>query len=176
MIFALAAAWSCAGGMQTGTQGEKRTPAPPVILQAFAAKSVRPGGTWKVYLNAKDPEGEMKYIAATLYQPGIGTTPVSRTRITLENQKELNGYVYWNAPPWGNIEFSNLTLSLDIQDKGGQHSRTVEFPVTLSTYSPQEAPPPGIFQENNLGPIMIRLRTIEEREGPPSLFFNHFPF
>ncbi len=174
-MFSFTAAWGCAGGMQAGTQGQKKTPAPPVITQAFAAKSVRPGGTWKVYLAAKDPEGEMKYVTATMYQPGIGTTPVSRTRIKPENQKELNGYVYWNAPVWGNLEFSNLALSLDIEDKAGQHSRSIDFPLSINTYYPQEAPPPGIFEENNLGPIMIRLRTIEEREGPPSMFFGPFP-
>ncbi len=168
-------ACGCAAGMSAGTQGEKKTPAPPVITQAFAATSVRPGGTWKIYLIAKDPEGEMRYIVATIYQQGVGTTPVSRTRIRPENQNELNGYVYWTAPVRGEFEFSNLTLNLDIQDKAGQHSRAIEFPVSISTYQAQEPPPPGIFQENNLGPIMIRLQPIGEREGPPSILFPPFP-
>jgi hypothetical protein len=29
----------------------------PVITQAFAAKEVRPGEPWKIYLNASDPNG-----------------------------------------------------------------------------------------------------------------------
>ncbi len=169
------AAWGCAGGMPAGTQGQKKTPAPPVITQAYAATAVRPGGTWKVYLIAKDPEGEMKYIVATMDQQGIGTTPVSRTRIKPENQKELNGYVYWNVPVGRNLEFTSLTLSLDIQDKAGQHSRSIDFPLSINTFSPQEPPPPGVFQENNLGPIMIRLLPREDREGPPSIFFGPFP-
>ena len=36
--------------------------APPVISQSFAPKEARPGDTWKVYLKAEDPNGDMRRI------------------------------------------------------------------------------------------------------------------
>jgi hypothetical protein len=43
----------------------------PAIVQSFAPTQIRPGDVWKVYLKASNPEGKMKYIFATISQPGI---------------------------------------------------------------------------------------------------------
>ncbi|MCJ7495779.1 MAG: hypothetical protein MUP68_16330 [Deltaproteobacteria bacterium] len=39
----------------------------------------------------------MKYIVCTIDQPGIGTYPVSFTRIKEENRQELSGHIYLNT-------------------------------------------------------------------------------
>ena len=134
----------------------------PVIFQSFASKELRAGDVWKVYLKASDPEGKMRYIFATITQPGVGVYPVSITRIKGENQKELSGYIYLNTAPAEPTNFFNLTLTLavNIQGKGGVFSPPVFFPLSFSTQRSQEAPPDGVFREQNLGPIMIDLRTV----------------
>ena len=71
----------------------------PMIVQSFASKELRAGDVWKVYLKASDPEGKMRYIFATISQPGVGIYPVSITRIKGENRKELSGYIYRILPP-----------------------------------------------------------------------------
>jgi hypothetical protein len=148
---------------QPAVEGEK----PPVILQSFASKELRPGDVWKVYLKASDPEGKMRYIFATISQPGVGTYPVSITRIKGENQKELSGYLYLSTARAVPTSLFNLTLTLavNIQGKGGVFSQPVFFPLSFSPQSVREAPPDGVFSEQNLGPIMINLRTVGGKKG-----------
>ena len=102
----------------------------------------------------------MKYIFATISQPGVGLYPVSITRIKGENQKELSGYLYMNTAPTLPVEFFNLTLSLaiSIQGKGGVFSQPVVFPLSFSPQPAGEAPPEGVFREQNLGSIMVSLQ------------------
>ena len=148
---------------QPAVEGEK----PPVILQSFASKELRPGDVWKVYLKASDPEGKMRYIFATISQPGVGVYPVSITRIKGENQKDLSGYIYLNTARAVPTSFFNLnlTLAVNIQGQGGVFSPTVFFPLSFSRQSAREAPPDGLFAEQNLGPIMINLRTVGGKKG-----------
>ena len=132
----------------------------PVIVQSFASKDLRAGDVWKVYLNASDPGGKMKYIFATIFQPGVGIYPVSITRIKKENQKEISGYIYLNTAPAPPSAFFNqtLTLTINIQGKGGVFSQPAVFPLSFSFESVREKPPEGVFKEQDLGPIMITLR------------------
>jgi len=134
----------------------------PVILQSFAPKEITPGDVWKVYLKASDPDGKMKYIFATVSQPGVGSYPVSITRIKDENQKELSGYIYLNTAPARSARFFNLTLILtvNIKDEKGQFSRPAVFPLSFMAKPSPEAPPEGVFNEQDLGPIMVTLRTV----------------
>ena len=88
-------AMSCAAMTMTGE--EKYGKSVPVITGAFASKELIPGHTWKVYLKASDPDGDMQYIVSNVYQPGWGDYPLSRTRIREENRKELDGYIYLNT-------------------------------------------------------------------------------
>jgi hypothetical protein len=52
--------------------------ATPVITNSFACRQIRPGDTWKIYLLAEDPEGEMKAIVCTVDQPGAGVRGFGR--------------------------------------------------------------------------------------------------
>lgn len=158
---------SCAGMEPVQKREETYGKAVPVIHQAFAAKQIWPGETWKVYLIASDPDGDMKNIVSTIDQPGVGTYPVSITKIQEENQKEFSGYVYLNTQSFDDLTFVNLTLTVQIQDKAGHYSQPVTFPLLLSaTAQQQETPVSGVFQEASLGPIMIQLRTIRDDGGP----------
>jgi hypothetical protein len=134
----------------------------PVIVQSFAPKEITPGDVWKVYLKASDPDGKMKYIFATVSQPGVGSYPVSITRIKDENQKELSGYIYLNTGPARLANFFDLTLTLtvNIKDDKGQFSKPAVFPLSFVAKPSPEAPPEGVFNEQDLGPIMVTLRTV----------------
>jgi hypothetical protein len=65
----------------------------PVITETYASKQINPGDTWRVYLKASDPDGDMESIVATVQMVGSGTHPVSFTRIMDGSRKELAGYV-----------------------------------------------------------------------------------
>jgi hypothetical protein len=138
----------------------------PIITQAFAAKEIRPGETWKIYLNASDPNGGMKNIFAIIYQPGVGEYPASIIRVKEENRKELSGFIYlWTSAPWYPMDYVNIGLTVQVQNKSGNFSQPAFFPLSLTSRASQEAPPQGVFKEQELGPIMVRLKTVDGGGG-----------
>jgi len=143
--------------------------ATPVITQAFASKELRAGDTWKVYLKSSEPTGDMQYIVCTLYQPGWGDYPVSRTRIPEEGSKELNGYVYLNTPiPEGYsfLKLHTINLTVQIEDKAGHYSQPVEFSLYFDPRATvQEEPPAGVFKEQAFGPILVYLHPFDVGGG-----------
>ncbi len=130
----------------------------PVITRSFASRQLWPGDTWKVYLMASDPDGNMKNIFCVIERPGI-RYPVGITRIKEKDRQEFSGYIYLTtfADPLARLNFVNLTLTVQIQDMAGHFSEPAIFPLSIHSRFVQEPPPPGTFQERNLGPIMIRL-------------------
>jgi hypothetical protein len=136
--------------------------ATPVITQGFAAREAWPGQTWKIYLKASDPNGDMKNIYAVVEQPGVGQYPLSIIRVKEENKKEISGYIYLvTSTPHYPLNFVHLTVTVNIQDRSGNFSAPAVFGLSLNPRSAQEAPPQGVFKEQELGPIMIRLQTID---------------
>jgi len=135
-----------------------------VITQSFASKEIRPGETWKVYLNAHDPDGEMKQIVCVIEQPGVGVYPAAYTRIKADNRKELSGYIYLTTfdVNYSSFNYVNLSLRVQIQDMAGHYSAPVLFPLGFNALSRQEPPPQNVFKEQDLGPIMIQLRTVDQ--------------
>ena len=163
VAFILAIGWTMVEPRAAQTPGEGK--GIPVITQSFASGEVRAGDTWRVYLKASDPDGKMKYIFATISQPGVGTYPVGITRIKEENLKELSGYIYLNTAPARSPEFFNrsLTLTVNIRGEGGQFSQPAVFPLFFQAKPARELPPEGVFKEQSLGPIMVTLRAIGRR-------------
>jgi hypothetical protein len=142
----------------------------PVIKESFAAKEIRSGDTWKIYLKASDPAGKMKYIYATIDQAGGFAYELSRTRIKSQNAKELSGYIYLFTPSPGQFDmnFQTLTLTVHIGDGSGNFSNAAVFPLTFQARAKQEPPPPGVYKEEDLGPIMIQLYPSASDNGDES--------
>ena len=143
--------------------------AAPTITASFATSEIIPGATWKIYLKASDPNGDMRYIVATVKQAGVGVYPVSFTRIRPENRKELSGYVYLNTfsgSNYSSLLYYGLTLTIWVRDQGGNFSNPVEVPMTFGArVEAQQAPPGGAYKEQDLGPIMISLQPISAHNG-----------
>jgi hypothetical protein len=136
----------------------------PVITQSFASKEIRAGETWKIYLNVSSPEADIKNIFALVDQPGVGEYPVSIIRIKEQNQKELSGYIYLNAyNSYYVLQFIPLKLTVQVQDRAGHFSEPVIFPLFIQSRAVQEAPPQGVFKEQELGPIMVTLQGIRKK-------------
>ncbi len=131
----------------------------PVIRASFASPSLAPGETWKVYLNASDEDGDMKNIVCTIDQPGIGPSSAGFTRIKGENRQQFSGYIYLFTGGMGGANLSNLTLTVQIQDRRGHFSNPVSFSLSFEQDAQQETPPSDAFQEKDLGPIMVSLRS-----------------
>ena len=133
----------------------------PVITQAFASKEVRPGDTWKIYLNVSHPNGDLRRIFAVINQLGVGEYPVSMIRVKGRDDKELSGYLHlYTSAPGFSGEFVKLTLTVQVEDKSGKFSQPAVFPLFMQSRATQEAPPQGVFKEQDIGPIMVQLRNI----------------
>ncbi len=136
----------------------------PIIQDSFASRQMSPFDAWKVYIHATDPDGDMRNIFAVIDQAGVGQYPLSITRIRSEHRKELSGYVYLTTfgPSTSLLNYVELNLTIWVQDRWGNFSRPVTFPLSLNTRYTQEPPPAGKFKEQDLGPIMIRLHPVTE--------------
>ena len=140
----------------------------PVISQTFASKELVPGDSWKIYIKASSPDAKMKYFYATVEQAGGTAYPISITRIKGENQKELSGYLYLATQSAGiPMDYVTLNLVVQIRDDKGRFSEPLVFPLTFKARASIEPPPGNVFQEKELGPIMIRLRPVSD-EGRSS--------
>ncbi len=135
----------------------------PVISQSFAVKELVPGDTWKIYIKAKSPEAKMKYIYAYLEQAGGMAYPISLIRIREENQGEISGYVFLSTLSAGQpMDYVNIRLTIHIRDEKGRFSEPVIFPLVFNARANKQEPPTGIFLEKDLGPVMIRLRPVND--------------
>ncbi|HSR13184.1 MAG TPA: hypothetical protein VLS90_17180, partial [Thermodesulfobacteriota bacterium] len=126
-------------------QAAKEVPtAAPVITASYAAPEIRMGETWKIYLNAYDPDGEMTRIFGTVEQPGQ-LYPVSVTRVKRENAKGFSGYLYLStAPPAYPVNGMTITLTIQVQDRSGNLSLPISFPLTIHNLAVQVPPPPWV--------------------------------
>ena len=135
----------------------KNKPGVPVITRSFASREISPGDTWKVYIHATDPEGDMKTIICAVTQAGRGSYPVSYLKVPEGQGAELSGFVYLNTGAGQSLPFIHLTLQVEIQDRAGNLSRPVSFVLAFNPRAEQETPPPGLFQDQEIGPIMVSL-------------------
>jgi hypothetical protein len=129
----------------------------PVITRSFASPEISPGDTWKIYLHAADPEGDMKNIICAVSQAGRGSYPVSYLKVPEGQGGELSGFIYLNTGAGQTLPFIQLTLQLEIQDRAGNLSRPVSFSLAFNPRAEQETPPSGLFQDKEIGPIMVSL-------------------
>lgn len=128
----------------------------PVIINSFASQEVRQGETWKVFLQAEDPDGDMNRIVCTLETPGGGVQPASLIGIREDRRRNLSGYIFLNTDTFRS-PFASCRLTVCIQDKNGNISNPVSFSLSLSPRAVQETPLPGNFQDEEIGPVQISL-------------------
>lgn len=162
LVFVASGVAGCSGLESQQVREQKYGKEVPVVTQSYAAPQIYPGETWKVYLSASDTDGDMRYIVSTIFQPGVGEYSPSYTRLAERHRQQFSGYIYLNTASPFNLHLVNLTLTVQIQDFAGHYSKPVNFPLSFNYRYRQEPTPPGMFPENNLGPIMIQLRTIDE--------------
>ena len=138
----------------THAQGKTGTHS-PVVIKAFAAKEIMPGDPWKVYISAKDIDGDMRYIMTDFSPSGspdtYGTIPIERV-----NSGEISVYLVVHTHFVGYaFNFFAVAASLDIwfEDKKGNRSSRWTF-LLEPYYSRAEVnPEPGEFKDDYLGVI-----------------------
>lgn len=138
----------------------------PIITHYFAPQQLSPGDVWQIYLKASDEDGDMKYILAEVYHAGTGDYPLCFINIPADQRRNLSGYIYLPTAGMDSLDFLNLSLKVTIQGKKGQHSEPLSFNLTFDSRAKRENPPAGIFQDRELGPIMVKLTPGGVTPGP----------
>ena len=160
LFFFLAGCTTCKWA-KTGEGGDE----PPIILDSYGAESVRPGATWRVFLETQDADGDIHSIITQLVQPGIGYYPPDFTYIKEAEREGFAGYLILRTPRDNNLlrwEYVEATLTL--QDCEGNKSESVTLTLRFdnkSGFGPQEVPEKWQMAANNkLGTIMVEIRSI----------------
>jgi hypothetical protein len=113
----------------------------PIKMDGYAAKVIRPGDTWMIFLQAEDPKGDMTSIAAVLWQAGVGYYPTEVTMLKPEESKEISGYLYMRTPAEFELNWDEFELTLIIRDSKGNRSQGVTFPLTFDMAAPKQEVP-----------------------------------
>ena len=165
--------WGCACSSRRAAKTSEERGKPPQIIASFAAERVPPGQSWRVYLRAKDEDGDMDHIVAVLFTPGRGFSETSKTSLKEEDQEQFAGYIYLRTPT-GISRFGGYpksTLTSFIRDKQGNKSESVKLPFSFDNRVKRELPAEWQnVADNNLGAIMIEFETQGLFEAPGRKF------
>ncbi len=159
LLFLVAGCTTCKAA-KTGEGGDE----PPIVLDSYAAESVRPGATWRIFLEVQDADGDIHSIITQLVQPGIGYYPPDFTYIKEADREGFAGYLILRTPQdyWLLQEYVEATLT--VQDCEGNKSEPVNFIIRFdnkSGFGPQEVPEKWQVAANKkLGTIMVEITSV----------------
>ena len=165
LLFFLVAGCTTCKVAKTGEGGDE----PPVILDSYGAESVRPGATWRVFLETQDPDGDIHSIITQLVQPGIGYYPPDFTYIKGADRESFAGYLILRTPRDFDLLQEYVEATLTIQDCEGNKSEPVNFTLRFdnkSGFGPQEVPEKWQMAANNkIGTIMVDIESVIDRNN-----------
>jgi hypothetical protein len=164
--------WGCTGSSQRAAKTPEERGKPPHIIASYAAEKVNPGQSWRVYLRAKDDDGDMDHIVTVLDTPGR-PSETSKTRLKGRDHAQFAGYVFLRTPSDINRfgGFPKSTLTTFIRDKQGNKSNEVKLPLSFDNQAKQIVP--AEWQEaadNKLGAIMIDFGRVEQSQASGGAF------
>jgi hypothetical protein len=160
LLLFLLAGYSTSRGAKIGEGGDE----PPIVLDSYASESVRPGATWRVFLEVQDADGDIHSIITQLVQPGIGYYPPNFTYIKEADREGFAGYLILRIPRDYDLLQEYVEAMLTVQDREGNKSEPVNFSLRFynkSSFGPQEVPEKWqMAASNKLGTIMVEIRSI----------------
>ena len=136
---------------------------PPVLIDYYAAAVIRPGTTWKIYLEAKDKDGDMAYIATMLYQTGFGYYATDYTRLTGKERKEFAGYIALRTPPEVSLIQDKFTMEVLVRDRQKNSSEIIKLPLTFSQVERENIPDKWqAVAKNRLGVVVTGVQSMQQ--------------
>jgi hypothetical protein len=145
---------------KTSTSGKGQ---PPVILDSYAPSQIRPGATWRVYIRAKDPDGDMKQMIQVLMRGGSGPFKTTFAPLRAEYRAEMGGHFFLRTPSpaqadYSRLGFMGLTLRIALLDCQKNKSEYVEFPLHFELEAAHDLPSEWQdVADSSLGAIMFDL-------------------
>jgi hypothetical protein len=132
----------------------------PAIIDHYAAAAIRPGETWKIFLRAQHPDGDMGEIVAVLWQAGVGTYPTEVTRLKGNDRKEFSGYLFLQTPNDSTLVADEMELTILVRDRAGNRSQPIKLPLRFNPGARQEVPETWEEADSHrLGALMINIQS-----------------
>ena len=148
--------WGCTAFTKT----QVVNPDAPVFTDYYAAEVISLGTTWRVYLHARDRNGDMRDIVCILVQRGHGSYPPSVTRLNEKHGEEVAGFLSMRTPIDLNLWRDSFTLRVLVRDEEGNRSERLELPLQFGRGSEQETPEKWKkVADHNLGSIQVGIRS-----------------
>jgi len=120
--------WGCATYPQCEKRTGKAKGRAPVLVDYYAAKAIRPGRTWKLYLRAEDNDGDMNNIVVMLSQTGVGTYPTDFTRLNGDDSQTVAGYLFLTTPADQALVWDTLSFEMfAAEDRGARRCNSTTF-------------------------------------------------
>jgi hypothetical protein len=148
-------------------QEELKLTSSPVIIDYYAAEVIRPGDSWRIYLHARDDDGDIKDIAFVLEQTG-GTNYVSVTPLKRTKGQEVAGYLLLRTPRDKDLIGNQFTMKVTVLDSQGNRSEPIELPLRIGRKSKQKIPEKWEkISDLRLGTVRIRIESsaLQEQRG-----------
>jgi hypothetical protein len=138
-------------------QGKKGA---PTMVGHYAAKAIRPGETWKIFLRAQHADGDMRDIVAVLWQAGVSTYPTDFTRLKGNDRKEFAGYLFLQTPNDSTLISDEMELTILVRDSEGNRSQPIKLPLRFDPGARQEVPETWAeADKHRLGALMINIES-----------------
>jgi hypothetical protein len=136
---------------------------PPVLIDYYAAAVIRPGTTWKIYLEAKDKDGDLDYIATMLYQTGFGYYATDYTRLTGKERKEFAGYIALRTAPEVSLIHDKFTMEVLVRDRQRNSSEIIKLPLTFNQVERENIPDKWqAVAKNRLGVLVTGVQSVQQ--------------
>jgi hypothetical protein len=132
----------------------------PVIVDHYAAPVLAVGGNWRIFLRARDEDGDMRVVAAQLYQAGVGFYTVSFTFLEEAEQAEVAGYLVLPFPRDSSFFDDRFDMRLLVRDGKDNRSEAITFPLRIGHWTYEELSEKWEkVADNRLGTIMLDLES-----------------
>ena len=106
----------------------------PIIEHVLAADDISPGTTWRLYLWASDPNGDISKVFYKVYQPGLENYDPGYMRVKPGADGKLQGYIYMNTVSMARSAGWQMyyTVKVNVVDAAGNHSLPKQFKVNFN--------------------------------------------
>ena len=116
---------------------------PPVLKDVWSPETLKPGAVWRIYLEAEDPDGDMKDIATEISSPVSSLLDISNyyfTQIKEEQRDSVKGYIFTRTALNLRLIGERFKLKLAVRDENDTKSEVVEVILKFSRKGGEELP------------------------------------
>ena len=122
------------------TTGAAAKGSPPVLIDAWSPETLKTGAVWRIYLEAEDPDGDLKDIATEISYAPATRSKFYFTPIKEEQRKRVKGYIFTRTAISTQLIGERFRLKLAVRDQNDAKSEVVEVIMKFSRKPGEELP------------------------------------